>query len=240
MIYKKCYNEFISMLLRWDVQVLKCIIFDMDGTLIDSERAYYSIWEILLQREGFLLTPSFYQNVIGAPTNQIKPLFLEAFGPRLPFDQLFQAFMLARANYIEQANFGLQPGVISFLNLFQQANILCALATSSTKKEALPLLDKLGLKDYFSHFVFGDEVMHGKPAPEIFVKATEKIASIPTDFLVFEDSKNGILAANRAGIKVYQIANFLPFQGEIAKIPAHAFKDFNEAIQFCNGEPNLL
>lgn len=207
---------------------MECAIFDMDGTLINSESAYYRVWEELIENEGYLLTKDFYKTILGCPTNQIRQQFLDHFGSNFPFETLFARFMKKRNEMIQKGDFQLTRGISEFLGYCQKKSIVCGVATSSHKEEATTLLKKMEIFDFFTFFAFGDEVTTGKPNPEIFELAVQRSGFFKDEIIVFEDSKNGVIAANSANLSVYLVNDFIPLESEYEDLAEHNFKNFSQ------------
>lgn len=216
---------------------MKCVIFDMDGTLINSEKKYFSCWQSLMQGEGYTLTADFYRNVLGSPINAIKPLFLAEYGSAFPFDAMFLQVLQRRECYVNNAHFDLNLGAKVFLKACQESGIACGLATSSPRAEAQLILEGLDIWDYFTFTAFGNEVKKGKPDPEIFQLAASRSGYSDAEIAVFEDSTNGVLAAHDAGLAVYHLNDFIPIAEEITHLPVASFQDFTEIMAACHNQP---
>lgn len=209
---------------------MKIALFDLDGTLIDSERYYFSIWQELMAQAGYCLEKDFYQSVVGSPTSILKEKFQQHFGELPMFDRLFEKFMNRRKQAQKNAVFPITEGCHEYLDYLAKANITCGLVTSSYQKEAEGILENLELASYFSFGVYGDQVTKGKPDPEIYLKAIE-LAKQPTDqIIVYEDSPNGILSAVHAGLPCVHIKNFVDPTPEIEQLVKCSCSDFSEVL----------
>ena len=113
-------------------------------------------------------------------------------------------------------------GAGELLSYLRQRGYGTAVASSSTRDRALNLLDRHGVTEYFHQFVFAGEVEQGKPAPDVFLKACEKLGRAPGDCLVLEDSGAGIQAAHAAGIPVICVPDL--------KTPERRFLDMTAAV----------
>ncbi|MGG5369606.1 HAD family hydrolase [Enterococcus sp. AZ196] len=210
---------------------MKVVLFDLDGTLIDSERYYFSIWRELMAREGDCLEKDFYQSVVGSPTSVLKTLFQTHFGEIPMFDQLFEEFMDRRKRAQKNAVFPVTEGCCEYLDYLAGKEVICGIVTSSYKKEAERILENTSLASYFSFGVYGDQVSKGKPDPEIYHKAID-IACHPADqILVYEDSPNGILSAVNAGLSCVHIKNFVDPTLEIERLVESSYTDFFEVLR---------
>ena len=209
---------------------MKVALFDLDGTLIDSERYYFSIWQELMAREVYCLEKDFYQSVVGSPTSILKEMFQEHFGEIPMFDQLFEEFMARRKQAQAQAVFPITKGCFEYLAYLSKRGIICGIVTSSYQKEAESILENLKLARFFSFGVYGDQVNKGKPDPEIYHKAIE-VAQRPVDqIVVYEDSPNGIRSAVAAGLSCVHIKNFVDPTPAIEQLVESSCSDFFEVM----------
>lgn len=209
-------------------------LFDLDGTLIDSERYYFSIWQELMAREGYSLKQDFYQSVVGSPTSILKERFQEHFDEISMFDHLFEEFITRRKQAQTQAVFPITKGCFEYLAYLSKYDIVCGIVTSSYQKEAERILDNLKLTPFFSFGVYGDQVTKGKPDPEIYHKAIE-IAQQPVDQIaVYEDSPNGIRSAVAAGLSCVHIKNFVDPTPAILQLVESSCSDFFEVMSLQN------
>ncbi|EOH80799.1 MULTISPECIES: HAD family hydrolase [Enterococcus] len=217
---------------------MSVVLFDLDGTLIDSERYYFSIWQELMAQAGYRLEKDFYQSVVGSPTSILKEKFQQHFGEIPMFDQLFEAFMDRRKKAQKEGVFPLTKGCYEYLEYLKRKNISCGVVTSSYQKEAEGILENMELAPFFAFGVYGDQVTKGKPDPEIYHKAIQ-IANQPADqILVYEDSPNGILSAVRAGLSCIHIKNFVAPTPEIERLVNSSHSDFWEVLSLTDSSSN--
>ena len=163
--------------------------------------------------------------------------YLRAYGTETPdFDaaQLVEAYklpwtaqealerILSREEELHAQGVELKPGAKELLAYLKQEGCGVAMASSSTRERALNLLDQHGVTGYFQRFVFAGEVERGKPAPDVFLKACEKLGQAPEDCLVLEDSEAGIQAAHAARIPVICVPDL--------KTPERRFLDLTAAV----------
>ncbi len=108
------------------------------------------------------------------------------------------------------------PGVEEWLQRLQEAGIPCAVASSTHRANIDAVLHRIGLEQAFLEIVSAEDVVHGKPNPEVFIKAAERLAVIPARAVVFEDAHVGIEAAHAAGMKVVAVATTHPLEHLLA------------------------
>ena len=184
----------------------QAIIFDMDGLMVDSEPLARRAWNQVLQAHGHEMTDDIYRQMIGRRTDHSAHLILDYYPLPLTASELAtqktNIFHEIRAQGIPA-----MPGLTALQVAIQQRNIPWAVATSSPRDHAEIILAQLGLTDDCRTIAAGNEVEHGKPAPDIYLLAAERLGIEPTVCLALEDSVPGSQAAAAAGMKVIAIPN---------------------------------
>ena len=184
--------------------MLSAIILDLDGVLADSEPSWSKIDVELLAEYGVTYRGEYHQNVLGVSYRLAVEFYKKAFGLSVPTDE-----MMSRRGEIATEFFanrvGLFPNVKEVLEELRQMKLHLAVATSSVSVSARPFLDRHELTKFFEVIVTGEEVEHGKPAPDIYLCAAQKLG-IPADAcLVVEDALPGVAAARAASMPVAAI-----------------------------------
>lgn len=187
-------------------------IFDMDGTLLNNMGFHGLAWIEFLHRHGKTITEQeFRQQAIGHTNAEILRLFLgEAFDP----SRVAEMGAEKEALYREIIEPHIQPvnGLYKLLVRLNQAERLLGLATSAPYSNIEFHLRALGLHGTFNTIVGEEDVRHGKPAPDLFLAAAERLLIPPRDVLVFEDSPIGLEAARRAGMPAVALTTTHPRQ----------------------------
>lgn len=174
-------------------------IFDMDGTIFDSERLFMNCLISEAKKFGYLITEEIYVNTLGLGKSESKKYMQSVFGEDYPFDEISNS---ARSAIISLAHKGLpvKNGICELLTFLCKNEVECVIASSTETKYIEIYLNHSNLNKYFSQIIGGETVQKSKPEPDIFIKA---LGSVPKDkAVIFEDSENGIIAAHRAGIPV--------------------------------------
>ena len=184
--------------------VLSAVIFDLDGVLADSETWWNEIDAKLLAEYGVTYHGEYHQNVVGVSYQLAVEFYKKAFGLSAPTEE-----MMRRRGEIATEFFtdrvGLFPYVKEVLEELWQMKLHLAVATSSVSASARLFLDRHQLTGFFQVIVTGEEVEHGKPAPDIYLCAAERLG-IPADAcLVVEDALPGVAAAKAAKMRVAAI-----------------------------------
>jgi HAD superfamily hydrolase (TIGR01509 family) len=184
--------------------MLSAVIFDLDGLLADSEPWWNQIDAKLLADYGVKYCGEYHQNVVGVSYRVAVEFYKKAFGLSVPTEE-----MMRRRGEIATEFFanrvGLFPNVKEVLEELRQMKLHLAVATSSVSASARPFLDQHQLTGFFEVIVTGEEVERGKPAPDIYLCAAQKLG-IPADTcLVVEDALPGVAAAKAANMRVAAI-----------------------------------
>ena len=202
--------------------MVKAVIFDLDGLLVDTETICYRILKEILAQFGFPFALEEYtRDYSGKPETVNAAHLAEAYQlPWTPEETLER--ILRREEELHAQGVELKPGAKELLAYLRETGRGIAMASSSTRDRALNLLDQHGVTGYFQRFVFAGEVERGKPAPDVFLKACEKLGEAPEDCLVLEDSEAGIQAAHAARVPVICVPDL--------KTPERRFLDLTAAV----------
>ncbi len=184
----------------------KAVIFDMDGTLVDSTKADFFAWQKLFSFYNKQLTFSEYIPLLGIKSAQVVKEFLPVENEEEVQFALTKKLVFFHEIISENGIYPV-PFADVFLKQIRQYNIPLALATSSRRAKMEMVMEKLNLLIYFDAVVTGGDVKNGKPSPDIFLKASEKLNMIPGDCIVFEDAANGVKAAKNAGMKCVALSS---------------------------------
>lgn len=186
---------------NWIKNQVKGVIFDLDGTLIDSMSMWDDIDIEYLARFGYDLPDDYQKKIEGLSFHEVAVYTKERFQIPDSIEQMMQDWNdMAFAFYRERVP--LKPGVRDFLRFLKEQNIPCGIATSNSPELLGAVLTSLKIRDCFSVMVTGSEVEHGKPAPDIYLHAAGHLGLKPSECLVFEDVEAGMEAARAAGMSV--------------------------------------
>lgn len=183
--------------------MIKTVIFDMDGVLIDSEPIHFSAYEQHFKELNIEVSDELYQTFIGSSTKNIYSRIKELFNLSQSVPELIarkrELFYIC---FSESKTLSLIDGVLELIEDLYQNDIQLIVASSSSYQNINIIFKKFDLDQYFSHKVSGEDFPESKPNPAIFNKAVELSEHHKNECIVIEDSTNGIKAANNAGVFV--------------------------------------
>lgn len=203
------------------------VIFDMDGTLLDTQRICVTAWEYAGRLQGFKGLGEYVYDLCGA-NEKGWTKYLVDHCPDIDVPRFKKEFR----DYIKKyGKVAYMPGAYELLEFLRENNIKMALASGSSRETIEHHLNAVGATHYFSAFVGGKDVENGKPAPDIFLKAAELIGAKAEDCFVLEDSPQGIMAGYSAGMKCIGIPDIAKFSEEIRKKEYAELGSIEEAIE---------
>lgn len=185
---------------------LHAIVFDMDGLMVDSEPLSRQAWDEFLRPYGGQITDAMQSQIIGLRADVSTPLIRDAFEIPLTVPEIIQQRAVIYTRIREQG-VPVMPGLVELQNAIAARQIPWAVASSSGRHHVQEILAQLGLADKVYATACGDEVTHGKPAPDLYLLAAERLGIDPARCLALEDSAPGSQAAVAAGMTVIAIPN---------------------------------
>ncbi|MCL4263367.1 MAG: HAD family phosphatase [Anaerolineae bacterium] len=185
---------------------LRAIVFDMDGLMVDSEPLSRQAWDEFLRPYGGQISDAMQSQIIGLRADVSARLIQETFAIPLSVPEIIaqRAEIYAR---IRAQGVPIMPGLVELQAAIAARNIPWAVASSSGRHHVAEILAQLGLADTVYATACGDEVAHGKPAPDLYLLAAARLSLDPADCLALEDSLPGVQAAIAAGMAVIAIPN---------------------------------
>lgn len=187
----------------------KAVIFDMDDVIADTSDAHSKAWDLVFNKYDVSMRDvdnDTISRLFGMRIREISKLLVKYF--KLDADP--KAIEDERADiFLGLISKGLRPskGLYELLDMLKAKGLKIALATSGVREYADLVLDKLGIRDKFNAVITGDDVKNGKPDPEAFLKAADKLDIEPKDCIVIEDAEKGVEAAHAAGMKAIGYQN---------------------------------
>lgn len=186
----------------------QAVIFDMDGTLLDTEAVFKTIVFEVCTDLGFEMTDAVHHAMVGSSHERTNQLLVEAYGVAFPyalFDERCRVIMRERSH----AGVPVKPGALEFVTELRQRRIPTAVATSSRQPHAQHHLGQAGLLELFDTVVTRDDVTNPKPHPEPYLTAARRLGVDPLRCLALEDSHTGVRAAHAAGMQTVMVPDLV-------------------------------
>ncbi|MCI4660527.1 MAG: HAD family phosphatase [Neomegalonema sp.] len=201
----------------------EAVIFDLDGTLLDTERLAGLAFEQTCAAFDLPHERALFESLLGLNRVAGRSRLDEGLAGRVGVET-FEAHWDAACEALYQKGIPTKPGAHDLLGSLQARQIPLALATSSRKHKAIPKLETSAMMTVFGAMAFGDEVENSKPAPDVFLLAAERLGVNPAACVAFEDSENGVRSAHAAGMLVVQVPDLLAPSDAIREL-AHVIAD---------------
>ena len=195
--------------------MIKAVIFDVDGTLLDTERIYMKAWKEAAAEAGFVMPDSVLQKTRAVNTKDAARIFEEEIGNGFSYQAVRPIRVRIAEEIIRRESPILKPGVLELLAFLEEKGIRLSVASSTNQQGTREHLAESRILDRFEVVVGGDMVTNGKPHPDIFLKAAEALGTAPEACIVVEDSPAGIRAAHAAGMKAVLVPDQAAITQEI-------------------------
>lgn len=207
----------------------QAILFDMDGVIFDSERLVIDCWKVVADKYGIPDIEAVCYQCMGLTYEATEQVYRRRYGDAYPYERYKQEVSdLFHARY-DGGRLPTKPGVREILAWLQERRIPVALASSTRLASVRQELGEAGLLPFFQVVKGGDDVVHGKPAPDIFLLAAKQLGCDPAACYVLEDSPNGIRAAAAAGMHSIMIPDLQEPDEEMRRLAEVILRDLREA-----------
>jgi HAD superfamily hydrolase (TIGR01509 family) len=197
---------------------IQAVIFDIDGLMLDSERVSQRSWTQVMKAAGYQLSEEIYLKMIGRTEKDVKHILADAFGADFPFEEMYRQREVCFREMIARDGIPLKPGLIDLLTQVDALGLKKAVASSTYAMLAELKMASAGIRGYFQVIVTGDEVVNGKPEPDLFLAAARRIGIEPQNCLVLEDSQAGIQAAHAAGMYSILVPDMQPVEEGVSRL----------------------
>lgn len=180
--------------------MLKAVIFDMDGVLIDSEPVHMLANKLTMEKINVPFSEEYFMQYIGTTCGFMWNKIIKDFNLFMSVEQLEEISSESLKSIIKKSGYPTVKGVVALIKSLYNKNITLAVASSSDENRIVSVLKSMGVSEYFQEIVSGTQVENPKPAPDTFLAAADKLKISPEECVVIEDSELGIEAAKRAGM----------------------------------------
>ncbi len=184
-------------------------IFDMDGLLLDTERVCKNIFQQACEFLSIPFLEHIYLDIIGRNAQGIEKVIRQGYGDDLDYPTLHEAWRCRYEAVVKHQAIPVKEGVVELLTWLKENGVSTAVATSTKNEVAKIKLKLAGLDGFFDNLTTGCEVKNGKPDPEIYLLAAQRLKVKPELCLAFEDSNNGVLSAVQANMQTFQIPDLV-------------------------------
>ena len=181
--------------------MIKAVIFDLDGVLIDSEPLHCKADTQLLRELGADPPADYFDRFAGWKDAVMWEAIKTEFHIAKSIDEIMEMQVPIKLNLLKEGDYKAIQGIVELLEEIKAVHIPIAIASSSPKIFIEAVVEKIGIKQYFKILISGEEIERSKPEPDIFFKAASSLNVTPAECLVVEDSKSGTIAARKAGMK---------------------------------------
>lgn len=216
--------------------MIKALVFDMDGLLLDSERIVKRSWNDAGDEVGVPNVGEQIYHTLGMNRRARNEYFKKVFGEDFPLEEFNERTSICFYRIVEKEGLPVKTGAKELLKYAKEHGYKIAVATSSSRQYARKVLTDAGIYSYFEGGVFGDMVEHAKPDPEIYQKACESIHVRPEDAIALEDAPAGVRSAYAAGLKVIVIPDLVQPSKEILELTYQKFDTLNDVISLLEAE----
>lgn len=188
-----------------EAKQIQAVLFDMDGTLIDTEKYYRIFWPRALAEFGYRMTDeqALSMRSLGRPFAPAR--LREWFGGELDYFAVREKRKELMEEALSRDGIQVKPGAEALLAFLRERRITTAVVTATDRERADRYLVQTGLAPWFDRVVSAVQVPEGKPSPDIYLYACEELGVNPGDCVAVEDSPNGVLSAHRAGCRVVMV-----------------------------------
>lgn len=208
-------------------RAVKAVVFDMDGLLFDTESLYREAMMATALRLGVEMSDATFLRMIGLPAEASRSLLIDHYGSHFDVER-FWVESAAIFHAMGDGRQYLKPGAIELLDRIDQLGLTRAIATSSGRASVERNLSRHGLTARFHAIVAHGDYARGKPNPDPYLVAAQRLQTAPEHCLALEDSHNGVRAAAAAGMMTVMVPDLLPPDDDIRKLCVRIARDLHE------------
>lgn len=210
--------------------MIKGIIFDMDGLIIDTERLLQTFWCKAANELGYPMTKEHVLGIRSLSAKYAIGHLKNIFGENFDYYAVRTLRIKMMNEYISKNGIHKKQGLDELLKFLKTTGLKIAVATATDYQRTQIYLKSIDVLDYFDKIVCGDMIKNGKPEPDIYIEASKQLSLNPNECIALEDSPNGILSAYRAGCKPIMIPDLTKPDTETSKLLFAECNDLSDVI----------
>lgn len=199
-------------------QKFKAVLFDMDGTLIDTEKYLHRCWIQAAAEFGYAMTADQALSMRSASAEYGEALMKAMFGPECDYGKIRARRRQLNEEAYEKYGIEKKPGAEALLAYLKERGYRLATSTATDEERTRRYLSQTGLLPYFDEIICATMVEHGKPEPDVYLYACRVLGEEPKECAAVEDAPNGVLSASRAGLKVIMVPDLSQPDESISKL----------------------
>ena len=211
------------------------VVFDMDGTIFDTERLILDCWEQVGERHGIPGIREVFIRCIGTNSSRTQEIVYEHYGKDFPYEKFSGESSVLFHEIADTEGIPVKPGAAELLKYLSENKVPLGLASSTRLAVVTQELQAAGLYDYFQVVVGGDLLKNSKPAPDIYLMTCGRMGVVPENTYAIEDSYNGIRSAHSAGMRPIMVPDLLPATEEMRDLSVAVFADLFEVKTYFEG-----
>ena len=211
---------------------MKATVFDMDGLMFDTERVAILAWDYAGEKMGLGKTGYMVYKTLGVNVNASNQIWIEEFGDKYNEEELWKYTREFNADFYANNRVPVKKGLYVLLDYLKNNGYKLAVASSTSKRGVERNLKDAGVLEYFDALICGDMVEKSKPEPEIYLKACAALGAEPSETIALEDSRNGLLSAHRAGMKVIMVPDLWEADEEVKGFLWNMCEDLEQVKEF--------
>ena len=208
--------------------MMKGIVFDLDGVILDTEKLYMRFWLEAAHKCGYPMKEHHVLGIRSLATEYASDKLKKEVCSDFDINRVKQLRIQLMSDYVSKYGVETKPGAEDVLKYISERRIPCALATATPYERAKDMLSSVGLFKYFDKIACAYMVKHGKPKPDVYIYACGMLGLSPMDCMAVEDSPNGIMSAYEAGCKTVMIPDSTMPDNETKKL---LYKQCDSLIQ---------
>lgn len=208
------------------------VIFDMDGTIFDSERLVLECWERIGKKYGIPDIGEVFMQCIGTNKVRTQEIVFGHYGKDFPYEKFSGESSVLFHEITEKEGLPVKVGAREILAYLREQDVPLGLASSTRLAVVTQELKDAGLYEYFQTVVGGDLLKNSKPAPDIYLMTCERMGVLPEYTYAIEDSYNGIRSAHAAGLHPIMVPDMMPATQEMEELSERVFTDLVQAREY--------